>query len=723
MTTYTGYIALLKKFFNYDPSGNLNKIENTKKKMRKSKYIKKIKNIIHQRCDIFEFEVTDFSEKNFPEELKWVFLSNTQRFLKILKEAVDQMIQEIHSTVSFFSKKKIFWQKIENGKEKTKNLKELFDLRKKTFICFYQIVIKPLLNEYCDSIQFIGANFIGKFVSIEGYITDLSLVKILIKKAVHICMLCNTQTEQNLKHGEFKPFFRCPQRACNRGKYENGLYLDTNETHFEKYQELIISHKFDKQSIVSPFHTLKIKLFGSLVKPFIIGERVKVCGTLLPDHILLKKTQNYTEKIIVEAFFVKKIKSIFPGKNKTADIEEEILKIHKNGNSYKQISSSIAPFIYGNNDLKKALLLSLISSHQSKSSSFATFNQNINICIISDIGPAKTKLLKFISDIASQGIYENAENHMNFDFFSGKIHKKEINKIKNRYQHNILYGDRFLCIDELEKIREKDMLLINNTLENKWSRSPEKVSADFKKFSTIVGAVTLKEYLFEQNKHNSKQTKIFNFFFQFDLIFLISNSTKSRLDKHHAKRVLCSYRYNPPLSFDSKSIKKQILKSYIIEAQKNRPTISERLINFLTYNYAVWRAFSREDLKNPINVRSILLIVCLSFSLARLRFQNFISRYDIKESIRLINASKKSYYKTPIIYDSISEFSLENRIYTLIRDFLVRKKKADVNLNLIEKFVLKKGFTRENFVACLSHFENLKIWTISLDQGKLIFIN
>ena len=66
---------------------------------------------------------------------------------------------------------------------------------------------------------------------------------------------------------------------------------------------------------------------------------------------------------------------------------------------YEKLASSIAPEIYGHEDVKKALLLLLVGGVD-KTPQGMKIRGNINICLMGDPGVAKSQLLGYIDRLA-----------------------------------------------------------------------------------------------------------------------------------------------------------------------------------------------------------------------------------------------------------------------------------------------------------------------------------
>lgn len=72
---------------------------------------------------------------------------------------------------------------------------------------------------------------------------------------------------------------------------------------------------------------------------------------------------------------------------------------------YSRLAMSIAPEIFGHEDVKKALLLQLVGGSTRVLSDGMKIRGDINICLMGDPGVAKSQLLKYIASTAPRGVY------------------------------------------------------------------------------------------------------------------------------------------------------------------------------------------------------------------------------------------------------------------------------------------------------------------------------
>ena len=88
---------------------------------------------------------------------------------------------------------------------------------------------------------------------------------------------------------------------------------------------------------------------------------------------------------------------------------EKIKLFSKEPHLYDHLSSSIAPEIYGHEDVKRALLLLMVGAATREMNDGMKIRGDINICLMGDPGVAKSQLLKHIAMLAPRGVYTSGK--------------------------------------------------------------------------------------------------------------------------------------------------------------------------------------------------------------------------------------------------------------------------------------------------------------------------
>lgn len=107
----------------------------------------------------------------------------------------------------------------------------------------------------------------------------------------------------------------------------------------------------------------------------------------------------------LEVHHIHQLKKQYTEMETTPEIEANIQELSSNPQLYSTLAQSIAPEIYGHDDVKKALLLLLVGGVTKVTGDGMKIRGDINVCLMGDPGVAKSQLLKYISKIAPRGVY------------------------------------------------------------------------------------------------------------------------------------------------------------------------------------------------------------------------------------------------------------------------------------------------------------------------------
>lgn len=93
----------------------------------------------------------------------------------------------------------------------------------------------------------------------------------------------------------------------------------------------------------------------------------------------------------------------------SAEEEESFRRLAASPDVYDRISKSIAPSIFGAEDMKKAIACLLFGGSRKRMPDGLTRRGDINVLMLGDPGTAKSQLLKFAEKVAPIGVYTSGK--------------------------------------------------------------------------------------------------------------------------------------------------------------------------------------------------------------------------------------------------------------------------------------------------------------------------
>lgn len=445
-------------------------------------------------------------------------------------------------------------------------------------------------------------------------------------------------------------------------------------------RSLILQEPFGEAKHMTPM-TMESVITGDLTKQVYIGQDKILSGTFTS----VKKNKSRWNKII---FDVEKLSDI----NEKKDIlptDEEITnykEMMKEG-WLKTLTDSFAPEIWGLQNEKEALILSLVSGEK-----IGDLRGDINTLLVGDPSTAKSRLLKYVLKVTSKSAYALGRSTSAAGLVMG-IDKLADGRNVIKAGPVVLCSGGCVCIDEIDKMADQDRSALHEVMEQQ-SATLNKIGSNLTMpaKTIIIAAANPRTSKYNTSLSISQNINMpDSLLSRFDLIFLIRDIANREIDIKKIRHI-AKVRQNKN---DCEVLDIQEMTKLINYARKFNPTIEHENIQMLENFYVELRGYEQTEDSLSIDMRGFEGLIRLATAHAKLRFCNKIEKKDIEEAIRLYKYSLETFgMKTKKEMDMSKipdNFNQEDYVIQTIKNHCNNENKFDLD-NLCEKLADSKWF-------------------------------
>ena len=509
------------------------------------------------------------------------------------------------------------------------------------------------------SIRDIRSEHIGKLVAIDGLVRVVTDVRPELIIGAFECLGCSEVTTVLQTLDKFTEPYICKNEGCGRQKtfkllVDESKFVDAHKIRVqespedlrggEQPQTLDIAFEDDIAGVVSP------------------GDHITVVGVLRSYQRILRTGKSTTFDIILDANSIELHDKEFTEVEITPDDEKKIIELSKDPDIYSKIIQSVAPSIYGYNDVKEGLALQLMGGVSKNLPDGARIRGDVHILLVGDPGIAKSQLLRYVTKLAPRGIYTSGRSSSAVGLTASAV-KNDLSGGDGRWTLEagaLVLGDHgIVAIDELDKMRPDDRSALHESAEQQTvTVTKAGIQTTLKSRCAILAAANPKYGRFDPYEGIAPQIAVAPALLsRFDLIFILKDEPNTSLDTAIANHILDAHyagglnaqRTRSPTSNPTEAqineamkvvvpiISPVMLRLYVAYAKKNVfPVVPADVRARLREFYLSLRKQGEDrDAPIPATARQLEALERLCEASARIRLSETATMGDAERTIRV----------------------------------------------------------------------------------------
>uniref|UniRef100_A0A915DLE0 DNA replication licensing factor MCM3 n=1 Tax=Ditylenchus dipsaci TaxID=166011 RepID=A0A915DLE0_9BILA len=526
------------------------------------------------------------------------------------------------------------------------------------------------------------SEFLGNMVCCEGIVTRCSLVRPKIVKSVHHCPATKKKMEKKYTdltcYDSFQSSNAYPKEDENKNPLETEFGLCT----FKDHQMFSIQ---ELPECAPPGHlprNVDVVSDDDLADRCKPGDRVRVIGLfrVLPNKQQGMSTGNF--RAIVIANNIQLL-----GREMLPNFEQEDIKNIRRMSRHKDIfellARSLAPSIYGHEEVKKAILCLLLGGAERILGNGTRLRGDINVLLIGDPSVAKSQLLRYVIHTAPRVIATTGRGSSGVGLTAAVVNDIDSNERRLEAGAMVLADRGIVCIDEFDKMSDIDRTAIHEVMEQgRVSISKAGIHAKLNARCSVLAAANP---VF--GRYNLYKTPMENIGMQdsllsrFDLIFVLLDEHDTDRDKTVAENVIKLHRYRTPgepdgtvlpfgndvecrSTFDheqedttnssvyeknrdwtaidegKKILSTEFMRKYIHMAKAIKPKLGEEAAAYISERYSELRSTDGErsdrERTMPVTARQLETLIRLGTAMAKARLSKEVELADAKGAFELL---------------------------------------------------------------------------------------
>ncbi|KAL2867284.1 MCM DNA helicase complex subunit MCM2 [Aspergillus lucknowensis] len=300
-------------------------------------------------------------------------------------------------------------------------------------------------------------------VRVNGVVTRRTGVFPQLKYVMFICQKCNITLGPFQQESSSEVKISYCQNCQSRGPFA----VNSERTVYRNYQKLTLQESPGTVPAGRLPRQREVVLLADLIDTAKPGDEIEVTGIYRNsyDAQLNNKNGFPVFATIIEANHVVKSHDQQAGFHLTEEDEREIRALSRDPDIVEKIIRSIAPSIYGHQDVKTAVALSLFGGVRKEAQGKMSIRGDINVLLLGDPGTAKSQILKYVEKSAHRAVFATGQGASAVGL-TASVRRDPLTSEWTLEGGALVLADRGTClIDEFDKMNDQDRTSIHEAME------------------------------------------------------------------------------------------------------------------------------------------------------------------------------------------------------------------------------------------------------------------
>jgi len=491
----------------------------------------------------------------------------------------------------------------------------------------------------------------GVVSSSSGVLPQLYMVKYDCTKCGYV--LGPFYQDQNT---EVKPG-TCPE-CQSYGPFE----INQTTTLYKNYQRITIQESPGKVTAGRLPRSKDALLFGDLCDTCKPGDEIELTGIYSNSYDTSLNTKNgfpIFATVIIANHVVRHDEKAATDAMTEDDIKA-INALSKDERIGERIIASIAPSVYGHDDIKRALALALFGGVTKNPGDKHKVRGDLNVLLCGDPGTAKSCFLKYCQNIAPRAVFSTGQGASAVGL-TAYVKRSQETKEWTLEAGALVLADRGVClIDEFDKMNDADRTSIHEAMEQQTiSISKAGIVTQLQARCSVLAAANPIGGRYDPSMTFAENVDLTEpILSRFDILCVVRDTVDPVADEHLARFVVASHMKNHPRATQAdldnmkkteealasssnlagvEKIPQELLKKYIMYArQKFHPKLHQMDQEKVAKMYSELRRESMATGSIPITVRHIESMIRMAEAHAKMHLREFVSEDDVNMAMRVM---------------------------------------------------------------------------------------